>query len=338
MKIEKAAREEERQTRETQDQFETTMIDTELELLTVNQEADAAMVEAKVWEDAEEKPAIMENRNSVSDKVRLQRTSEYVQSQIDLHNQSPSPLLPVPTVEPVLKAEPNETMKTWQTTMNVTKSQPTCSKPNSERGCGTQPPAPNLPEPTRVKPKFKVKRANSPLSLYAQNHTPQGMPPSSTPPLRDLLAQYLGRRDLVISGLYQFDDKPENFRTWQSSFTNAVAEVSLTATQELDVMTKWLEKQSGEQVRCIRSVHVNNPILALRKAWERMRDCYAAPEIIEQSPFQRLDGFSKIAAKGHTKLREVGDLLMEIQGAKEDGYLTGLSYLDTSRGNWSNRG
>ena len=31
-------------------------------------------------------------------------------------------------------------------------------------------------------------------------------------------------------------------------------------------------------------------------------------------------------------LVELGDLLAEIQGAKEDGYLTSLSYLDTSRG------
>ncbi|XP_035531776.1 uncharacterized protein LOC118338605 [Morone saxatilis] len=135
-----------------------------------------------------------------------------------------------------------------------------------------------------------------------------------------------------MSGLYQFDDKSENFRAWQSSFTNAVAEVQLTATQKLDLMTKWLGKESGEQIRCIRAVHVNNADLALPKAWERLCDCYAAPEIIEQSLFQRLDSFPRIADKDHTKLRELGDLLMEIQGAKEDGYLTGLLYLDTSRG------
>lgn len=119
-------------------------------MLTLNREAEAAMVEAQVWEDAEEKQAKMENKNSVSDKVKLQRTSEYVQSQIDLQKQSPPPLLTVPRVEPVPKAEPDETMQTWQRTMNVPKSQPTCSKPNSERGCGAQPPVHNLPESIAV--------------------------------------------------------------------------------------------------------------------------------------------------------------------------------------------
>ena len=32
------------------------------------------------------------------------------------------------------------------------------------------------------------------------------------------------------------------------------------------------------------------------------------------------------------KLRDLGDLLLELEAAKMDGYLPGLSYLDTSRG------
>ncbi len=32
------------------------------------------------------------------------------------------------------------------------------------------------------------------------------------------------------------------------------------------------------------------------------------------------------------KLRELGDLLLELEYAKAGGYLSGLAYLDTSRG------
>ena len=164
--------------------------------------------------------------------------------------------------------------------------------------------------------------ASTPASAYVPQHTPPAEP----------LTEYLARRDLVTAGLYQFDDKPENYLAWFSSFTSAVGEVRLTPIQELDLMTKWLGKESREQVRRIRSIHVGNPNRALQTAWERLRSCYAAPEIIERSLFQRLDSFPKISAKDHVKLRELGDLLMEIQGAKEDGYLSGLSYLDTPRG------
>ena len=97
-------------------------------------------------------------------------------------------------------------------------------------------------------------------------------------------------------------------------------------------MTKWLGKESCEYVKRIRSVHVGNPTEALRKAWERLHNCYAAPEIMEKSLFQRLESFPKLNNRDHIKLRELGDLLSEILCAKEDGYLRGLSYLDTSRG------
>lgn len=50
LKMEKATKKAERQTREAQDKLETTRIETELELLTLCREADAAVVEAQVWE------------------------------------------------------------------------------------------------------------------------------------------------------------------------------------------------------------------------------------------------------------------------------------------------
>ncbi len=60
-------------------------------------------------------------------------------------------------------------------------------------------------------------------------------------------------------------------------------------------------------VKRIRSVHVSNPILALHKAWERLRECYAAPEITKRSFFQRLESFPRFSTKDHTKLHELWD-------------------------------
>ncbi|XP_059809210.1 uncharacterized protein LOC132382772 [Hypanus sabinus] len=162
--------------------------------------------------------------------------------------------------------------------------------------------------------------------MYTLGHIPTDIFPQAACHLQ------LNRRDLVTSGLYQFDDKPENYRAWYSTFTNAIDGVQLRATQELDLIAKWLGKESCEQVRRICSVYINNPELALSKAWERLQEGYAAPEIIEAALYRRLENFPKVSAKDHIKLRELGDLLMEIQGAKEDGYSTGLVYLDTPSG------
>lgn len=146
------------------------------------------------------------------------------------------------------------------------------------------------------------------------------------------MARYLARRDLVSTSLYQFDDRPETYRAWQSSFSNATAGVGLTATEMLDLLVKWLGTESAKYVKRIRAVHAGNPNVALEKAWARLQECYAAPEVTEKSLFRRLEDFPKITAKDYSKLRDLGDLLMKVQGAKEEGYLTGLSYLDTARG------
>lgn len=136
----------------------------------------------------------------------------------------------------------------------------------------------------------------------------------------------------MSASLYEFDDKPENYRAWQSSYKNATQGLALTATEELDLMTRWLGKESSNQVKRLRSVHVASPDIALRKAWERLQECYAAPEVVKKALFTRLDKFPKVSAKENLKLRELADLLMEVQCAKEDGYFPGLSYLDTARG------
>lgn len=146
------------------------------------------------------------------------------------------------------------------------------------------------------------------------------------------IARYLVRRELVNSGLTKFNDRPENYWAWKSSFCNAIVGLNLSAGEELDLLTKWLGNQSSEHVIRIRSVHVASPDTGLRMAWDRLEECYGSPEVIERALFERIENFPKISHKDAIKLRELGDLLRELVSAKSEGYLPGLSYLDTARG------
>lgn len=94
---------------------------------------------------------------------------------------------------------------------------------------------------------------------------------------------YFAWRDLICSSLYRFDDKPENYRAWKKSYSNATQGLGLTATEELDLMTKWLGRESSDHVKRLRSAHVTNPATTLKKAWERLKEYYAAPQIIKKS-------------------------------------------------------
>ncbi|XP_026005436.1 uncharacterized protein LOC113010547 [Astatotilapia calliptera] len=182
--------------------------------------------------------------------------------------------------------------------------------------------------------------------IYPCSVTPLQEPQPHTHPLRMQAAQpsalnhtgindfavYMARRELVTSGMTKFDDRPENYWGWKSTFMNIIEGLKLTCNEELDLLTRWLGPQSSEQVRRIRAVHVNDPAAGLRMAWMRLEENYGSPEIIEKALLDKLERFPKISNRDPLNLRELGDLLRELGSAKLEGCLPGLAYLDTSRG------
>lgn len=54
--------------------------------------------------------------------------------------------------------------------------------------------------------------------------------------------------------------------------------------------------------------------------------------MIENALLKKLEEFPKISNKDNEKLWELGDLLLELEAARKDGFLPGLSYLNTPRG------
>lgn len=78
------------------------------------------------------------------------------------------------------------------------------------------------------------------------------------------VVRYFARRELVTTGLTQFNDQPQSYRAWQQSFQNAVRGLNLTYSEEMDLLVKWLGKESSEHANRIRAVHVNHPDRGLR--------------------------------------------------------------------------
>ncbi|XP_067282638.1 uncharacterized protein [Pseudorasbora parva] len=146
------------------------------------------------------------------------------------------------------------------------------------------------------------------------------------------LAKFLARNQLVTSGLNKFDDRPENYLAWKSSFLNAIKNLDLTAGEEFDLLITWLGKDSADHARRIKSVNVRNLPAGLEVIWERLDVTYGSPEAIEKALFTKIETFPRISTKDHHRLRELGDLLLEIEAAKGGGDLPGLTYLDTARG------
>lgn len=146
------------------------------------------------------------------------------------------------------------------------------------------------------------------------------------------LAKYLLKSQLLTSELSKFDDKPENYLCWKSSFLNATKTLNFNEAEEVDLLIKSLGPESSKHAKRIKAVNINKPYMAVDLIWERLEQEYGSPEAIEGALFTKLEQFPKIGNRDNRKLRELSDLLLEIHSAKEEGYLHGLSYLDTARG------
>lgn len=198
--------------------------------------------------------------------------------------------------------------------------------------------------PQQLQPSSDTHHYSSSKQDGSRMHGPTHCPPlSSTPSHTPHHAQkdqanmndfvrYLARRELVTTGLIQFNDQPYSYKAWKRSFRNTVRGLDLSSSEEMDLLVKWLGKESAEHAKRIRAVHVNFPDRGLRMIWNRLDTFYGAPEVIEDALFQRINSFPKISNRDYLKLHEFSDLLMELEAAKADGDLPGLQYLDTSRG------
>ncbi|CAE1242300.1 unnamed protein product [Acanthosepion pharaonis] len=189
-----------------------------------------------------------------------------------------------------------------------------------ERGDRLLPHRPGSPDrPTQTSP---------PIISY---HSPNSRV-EDTEPLNDRPCEVLHPAELITTGLPPFNDRPEDYRACKRSFQSAIRHLGLTYSEEMDLLVKWLGKESGEHARRLRSAHLNHPERGLMRIWARLEECYGAPEMIEDALFKRVDDFPRLSNNDLPRLRELSDLATELLSAREDGNLPGLAYLDTARG------
>ncbi|XP_036818356.1 uncharacterized protein LOC118944195 [Oncorhynchus mykiss] len=277
-------------------------LEASLYVLQVERAAAAALAEAAAFEvvvGSERRELCKELDTGTQPLSPVQRTCEYVQQ----HARPYFAELPFEVEKQELSVDPA-----------------TCHNPVSSK-------QQNMSRDSPFKRKEQQHGGNG-KQAHFQSHT-QNFPESQVAP--DLI-KYLLRREMVSSGLLKFDDRPENDWAWKASFLNATRDLNLSAGEELDLITKWLGAESSEQANRIRSVHIFNATAGLNMVWQRLEECYGRPEVIENALLKKIYDFPKLANKDNHKLRELGDILLELECAKVEGYLPGLAYLDTSRG------
>ncbi|XP_030833438.1 uncharacterized protein LOC115918415 [Strongylocentrotus purpuratus] len=146
------------------------------------------------------------------------------------------------------------------------------------------------------------------------------------------LSNMLLKKELITSGLRKFNDHAFSYRSWKASLKQVTTELKLKPFQEMDLIIRWLGKESSQLVSAIYDIHVDKPKIGLDRMWELLDRKYGSPEAIEQDLHQRIEDFPKLTQKDYEKLEQYGHLLLEIEYAKDNGNFPGLLHLDSARG------
>ena len=79
------------------------------------------------------------------------------------------------------------------------------------------------------------------------------------------LTKFLLRKDLTLSRLFSFSDKPESYREWKSSFNEVVKEIGVTPSKEIGLMIKRLGSESKEFALSISLCNTHDPSEAFKR-------------------------------------------------------------------------
>lgn len=116
------------------------------------------------------------------------------------------------------------------------------------------------------------------------------------------LSRFLLRKELLLSRLACFDDRPESFNVWKATFQSIALELQVSPAEELDMLVKWLGPDSGKHALRLRSANVSDPTKALTRVWDRLDERFGCVEVVESTLKQRLASFAKITNKEFKRL------------------------------------
>ncbi|XP_052073800.1 uncharacterized protein LOC127711732 [Mytilus californianus] len=183
-----------------------------------------------------------------------------------------------------------------------------------------------------IKSEIQQKQTLNPCAADFEFTQPP-LPPKHDQSVVSDLTKFLLKKDLLLTRFQNFDDCAETYASWKATFKSITEELSVTAFEEMDLIVKWLGRESSKFLQTIRASNVNNPKTGLRRIWERLDERYGRPEMVEATIKTKLQKFPKLTNKDHSRLYELLDILTQIESSKENETFSNLlSYFDSSSG------
>lgn len=73
----------------------------------------------------------------------------------------------------------------------------------------------------------------------------------------------------------------QSYLSWKATFQGTTRDLGLTASEELNLLIKWLGPGSSEHAKRLKAVNIKHPPAGLNMIWTWLKECYGSPEAIE---------------------------------------------------------
>ena len=140
--------------------------------------------------------------------------------------------------------------------------------------------------------------------------------------------EFMARREILTKRVEKFDDDPQNFHTWKTSFKTMLKDISITPQEELSLLTEYTSKESKKLVQKLCNAYIQNPAKGVVEVWIELGERFGSDVVLTKAYLDKIGSFPKVGYRDNKKLQELGDLLLSLQCAKDDGQLKGLRILD----------
>jgi hypothetical protein len=82
--------------------------------------------------------------------------------------------------------------------------------------------------------------------------------------LCQMITKMMARKD-VLSRLIKCNHSPIQYLLWKQTFKDVMLELTVTPSEELDLLIKWLGPDSSRQAECIKTASAGNHVDALQR-------------------------------------------------------------------------
>lgn len=150
---------------------------------------------------------------------------------------------------------------------------------------------------------------------------------------KETFSKLIIKKNLLLSRLTKYDDKPDMYIAWKSSFKNVMSDLGVSPAEEVDLLVKWLGPNSSNQALRIRASNTEDPSQCRQKIWNRLEERLGCPEIVEETLKRKIASFPKLSNKDNKQLFDLADIVAKIESVMENPrYAIVFAYYNSSSG------